>query len=141
MFRTRAVLAAFLLLPLPAQNQTPTATGGQLPRGSGRDVAAANCLSCHDAGRLATPGYNREGWQDVIERMRNIGVVLVPEQVPVHFVLSQLQVRVLSVQVWVMPQVVLPFSSLQLQTSIPAVVSQMPLPVLPHSFPPAVQRQ
>ena len=42
----------------------------------GREIAAAHCVSCHDASRLVTPGYNRTGWEDVIERMRKLGVVV-----------------------------------------------------------------
>jgi virginiamycin B lyase len=54
-----------------------------LPEGPGRNIAAANCVRCHDASRLATPGYNRGGWQNVVARMMNIGVALPPDQVPV----------------------------------------------------------
>ena len=48
----------------------------QLPAGSGREIAAAHCMSCHDASRLVTPGYNHAGWEDVIERMTKLGVVV-----------------------------------------------------------------
>src|SRR5262249_39949317 len=53
-----------------------------LPEGNGREIAAAKCVSCHDASRLATPGFSHAGWQDVISRMMNIGVSLTPEQLP-----------------------------------------------------------
>src|SRR5579862_7504240 len=77
-------MAAVLIAPALAWSQPGDpgqATG--LPQGAGRDVAAGKCLACHDAARLATPGYSRAGWQDVISRMMNIGVTLTPEQLPV----------------------------------------------------------
>jgi virginiamycin B lyase len=74
--------SVLLLLMTPVRAQTPAAPG-QLPAGDGRDLAAAKCVSCHDASRLATPGYTREGWQGVIARMTKLGVTLAPEQLPV----------------------------------------------------------
>ncbi|MGO9805041.1 MAG: cytochrome C [Steroidobacteraceae bacterium] len=76
-----AVIAVLALWPLAASSQG-TATSAQLPAGTGRDIAAAKCTGCHDASRLATPGYTREGWQGVIERMTKLGVTLTPEQSP-----------------------------------------------------------
>jgi virginiamycin B lyase len=59
------------------------AAGPALPSGSGRDLAQAKCVSCHDAARLVAPGYSREGWQGVLERMMKLGVQLEPGQVTV----------------------------------------------------------
>jgi hypothetical protein len=39
-------------------------------------------VSCHDTGRLVTPGYNRTGWEDAIERMTKLGVVLSADERP-----------------------------------------------------------
>ncbi len=51
----------------------------QLPAGNGHDLAAARCTSCHDAGRLAIPGYTRDGWQSVIGRMVKLGAAVAPD--------------------------------------------------------------
>ena len=51
------------------------------PAGSGREIAAAH-WSCHDTSRLLTPGYDRTGWEEVIERMRKLGVVLSADERP-----------------------------------------------------------
>jgi virginiamycin B lyase len=72
---------ALSLLRLPAWGQD-AATAGQLPAGNGRDIAAAKCVVCHDAGRLVYPGYTREGWQKVIGRMTRLGATVTPEQLP-----------------------------------------------------------
>src|SRR5215467_1814203 len=63
------------------ESKTPSVA--QLPAGSGREIAAEHCMSCHDASRLVTPGYNRAGWEDVIERMTKLGVVLSADERPV----------------------------------------------------------
>jgi virginiamycin B lyase len=54
-----------------------------LPDGTGHDIAQAKCVSCHDASRLVTPGYDRGGWQSEIEHMMQLGVTLTPQQLPV----------------------------------------------------------
>src|SRR5579864_4299265 len=71
-----------LLLPVCTWGQSATVTAAGLPAGNGRDIAAARCVSCHDASRLVTPGYTPAGWQDVIERMTKLGVVLSPAERP-----------------------------------------------------------
>ena len=80
---TLLVIAVGALLPIAdawGQSTAPASSG--LPAGTGRDIAAAHCVSCHDAGRLVTPGYSRAGWQDVVERMAKLGVVLSPDEWP-----------------------------------------------------------
>jgi hypothetical protein len=59
-----------------AWGESTTPSVAALAAGTGRDIAAARCVSCHDASRLVTPGYNRAGWADVIERMTKLGVVV-----------------------------------------------------------------
>ena len=71
-----------LVLPVCAWSQGATVPGAGLPTGNGRDIAAAHCVSCHDASRLVAPGYSAAGWQDVIERMTHVGVVLSPAERP-----------------------------------------------------------
>lgn len=74
-------VSVLLLLTTAVRAQTPAAPAS-LPAGEGRELAAAKCVGCHDASRLATPGYTREGWQGVIARMTKLGVTLTPEQLP-----------------------------------------------------------
>jgi len=83
MARRCFVGAVSALLPAAcAWGQSAVPANGALPEGTGRDLAVAHCLRCHDAARLVTPGYIREGWQDVIERMVKLGVVLTPDERP-----------------------------------------------------------
>ena len=71
----KLLMAAVLVAPAFAWSQSGApGAHGDLPQGNGRDIAAAKCLDCHDASRLATPGHRRAGWQDVISRMMNMGI-------------------------------------------------------------------
>jgi len=77
MARTPLITVVGTLLPaLWAWGESTAPSAPQLPAGSGREVAAAHCVSCHDTSRLITPGFARTGWEDVIERMTRLGVVL-----------------------------------------------------------------
>ncbi len=76
------LMGALLLLPAFARAEGGGAALAGLPAGAGREIAVAKCVSCHDATRLATPGYTATGWQDIISRMMNIGVTLTPQEVP-----------------------------------------------------------
>lgn len=76
------VVALLLIGAGSAWAQSPAA-GPALPPGTGRDIAQAKCVSCHDTSRLTAPGYSREGWQVVLERMTKLGVQLEPTEVPV----------------------------------------------------------
>ncbi len=77
-----AAAGALVLLTTYVRGQSPV-NGEQLPAGDGRDIAAARCTSCHDAGRLVYPGYTREGWQNVIGRMTKLGATVTPEELAV----------------------------------------------------------
>ena len=80
---TRTVFATATAIAggsLVAETLTLPANG--LPAGAGREIAAARCVRCHDATRLATPGQTRTGWSNVVEQMRNIGVELEAAEVP-----------------------------------------------------------
>ena len=76
-----AASVALSLITIPAWGEG-AATAVQLPAGEGRDIAAGQCLVCHDAGRLVYPGHTREGWQSVIGRMMKLGASVAPGQVP-----------------------------------------------------------
>ena len=76
-------MATLVMASLASPGPASADATAVLPQGAGREIAADKCVSCHDATRLAAPGYSRAGWQDVISRMMNIGVTLTPEQLPV----------------------------------------------------------
>ena len=77
MARTPLITVVGTLLPAVwAWGESTAPSAPQLPAGSGREVAAAHCVSCHNTSRLITPGFTRTGWEDVIERMTRLGVVL-----------------------------------------------------------------
>ena len=79
----RLPVCASLLLCAIAWSQPAPDAAKALPPGPGHDIAAAKCVSCHDATRLESPGYNRKGWQRVVSQMMRIGATLTPGQVPV----------------------------------------------------------
>jgi len=84
MARTSLITLVGTLLPaVCAWGESTTPSAPQLPAGSGREITAVHCVSCHDASRLVTPGYNQPGWEDVIERMTRLGVVLSADERPV----------------------------------------------------------
>src|SRR3954452_24883441 len=74
--KSRAVLAtALLCYGFPAGSQ-------QLPDGPGKELAAANCNSCHTLSSRVGAGYTPEGWHTVLRMMVNHGVPLQADQVP-----------------------------------------------------------
>ncbi|HEY2403252.1 MAG TPA: hypothetical protein VGI23_23060, partial [Steroidobacteraceae bacterium] len=84
MFRTLVVFAVCAVLSSGfARSRGSAGHDENLPEGAGKRIAAASCVSCHGVRRLVTPGYDREGWQDVISRMMNIGAAVDPDNVPV----------------------------------------------------------
>ena len=46
------------------------ATLESLPAGHGKDIIAANCVSCHEAGRIVASRVDRAGWEATVEEMR-----------------------------------------------------------------------
>ncbi len=67
---TFAVL--FALAPGAASAQQPAHE--TWPEGKGKDVVSTLCTSCHEGRRFtAGGGYTPEGWQTVLEMMKNIG--------------------------------------------------------------------
>ena len=65
--------AALLCTSLPAFSQN-------LPDGPGKELAAANCNSCHTLLSRVGAGYTPEGWQTVLRMMANQGVEVPAEQ-------------------------------------------------------------
>ena len=47
---------------------------GQLPDGPGKDETVRLCGACHEAERAASVRLTREGWQDVMARMVELGM-------------------------------------------------------------------
>jgi len=61
--------AALLCSTLPAWSQG-------LPDGKGKELAAANCESCHTLLSRVGAGYTLEGWRTVMRMMANHGVTM-----------------------------------------------------------------
>lgn len=75
--RISSLIGLCALLPaVCAAGESSVPGSAELPAGSGREIAASHCLSCHDSSRLVTPGYSRAGWQEVIGHMMKLGVAL-----------------------------------------------------------------
>src|SRR5260370_38419392 len=73
--RSCVVLAAALLCSgFPALSQ-------ELPDGPGKELAAANCNSCHTLLSRVGAGYTPEGWHTVMRMMANQGVSLQADQI------------------------------------------------------------
>ena len=64
-----ALAAVLLWYALPALGQ-------QLPDGPGKEIAEANCNSCHTLTSRIGAGYTPEGWTTVLRMMANQGVAL-----------------------------------------------------------------
>ena len=51
------------------------------PEGKGKDVVSTVCVSCHEARRFtAGGGYTPDGWQTVLDMMKNIGAPIPPDR-------------------------------------------------------------
>ncbi len=73
--KSSAVLTAALLCSgLPAMGQ-------QLPDGPGKELAEANCNSCHTLLSRVGSGYTENGWKTVLRMMVNQGVELPADQI------------------------------------------------------------
>src|SRR5712691_6438913 len=68
-----SMTAALLGLALPAWGQ-------ELPEGTGKDLVAAQCNSCHAFYARVGAGYTAEGWRTVMRMMTNHGVAIPPDQ-------------------------------------------------------------
>src|ERR1043165_1187798 len=56
-------------------------TAQQLPEGPGKELAEANCNSCHTLLSRVGSGYTASGWNPVMRMMVNQGVPLPPDQI------------------------------------------------------------
>jgi virginiamycin B lyase len=68
-----ALTAAMLSFALPAKAQ-------QLPDGPGKELAEANCNSCHTLLSRVGSGYTANGWNTVLRMMINQGAPLTADQ-------------------------------------------------------------
>jgi virginiamycin B lyase len=66
--------AALLCTGLPA-------VGQDLPDGPGKELAAANCNTCHTLSSRVGAGYTPEGWDTVLQMMINQGAALPTDQI------------------------------------------------------------
>jgi virginiamycin B lyase len=63
--------------------QTQPATGQiQPPGGSGKETVQSVCTGCHTLDRVIATGFNRDGWQLMVNQMISNGAPLHPDQVP-----------------------------------------------------------
>ena len=79
-------VATFLLFAFPARSQMPPPAAQmppvQLPDGNGKDQVQKLCTTCHGLNMLAFGGHTREGWDDVLYMMTNLGAQLPRDQFP-----------------------------------------------------------
>lgn len=81
--------AAILFAALPARSQAQMPTPGgqapqiQLPDGDGKQQVQTLCTTCHGLNMIAFGGHTREGWDDVLYMMTNLGAKLPQDQFPV----------------------------------------------------------
>jgi len=68
------LMAALLCSGLPAMGQ-------QLPGGPGKELAEANCNSCHTLLSRVGSGYTANGWNTVLRMMANQGAPLPADQI------------------------------------------------------------
>src|ERR1700693_2801143 len=68
------MVAALLCSALPAWSQ-------ELPDGKGKELALANCNSCHTLLSRVGAGYTPEGWRTVMRMMANHGIAVPADQV------------------------------------------------------------
>jgi competence protein ComEA len=69
--RARVALCMLCIVGMPA----PHAVGaGQLPDGPGKEETVRLCGACHEAERAAALRLTREGWQDTVARMVDLGM-------------------------------------------------------------------
>jgi virginiamycin B lyase len=66
--------AALLCAVLPA-------VGQDLPDGPGKELAAANCNTCHSLSSRVGAGYTPQGWDTVLQMMINQGAALPTDQI------------------------------------------------------------
>jgi len=66
---SRAWLAALVFAMLAS-----SAVAGQLPDGPGKQETVRLCGACHEAERAAALRLTREGWQDTVARMVDLGM-------------------------------------------------------------------
>ena len=72
------LLALTLLFSAAAFAQTAPVQHQEVwPEGPGKDVVSTVCTSCHEGRRFtAGSGYTAEGWQTVLDMMKNIGAAV-----------------------------------------------------------------
>ena len=48
-------------------------THSEFPAGPGRDVTLATCSKCHSPNNILAMGHDRQGWQDLVLKMVDLG--------------------------------------------------------------------
>jgi competence protein ComEA len=76
--------AAFAASGARAFNQDPPApSGAGMPDGPGKDVTVRACGTCHEPVRAASVRLTKDGWADLIERMKARGARITDAETPV----------------------------------------------------------
>ncbi len=76
-------LPGAVVLPGAALAQTPPSTPTDAwPQGAAHDIVPTLCTACHEGRRFtAGGGYTEQGWQTVLDMMKNIGAPIPPDRV------------------------------------------------------------
>ncbi|MEO8596738.1 MAG: hypothetical protein ABI759_25690 [Candidatus Solibacter sp.] len=71
----RSILASIVCFAL-ASGQYLCAQGKDLPDGKGKDKVIKSCTSCHGTEEIISHKLDRQGWVDLIEDMKRLGLEL-----------------------------------------------------------------
>lgn len=66
--------------PAAALQAAPGRAGAALPEGEGKATVVAICTKCHDAAVFTNAGMSREGWEAVVESMKENGAAGTDDQ-------------------------------------------------------------
>jgi virginiamycin B lyase len=59
----------------------PARSQSDLPEGDGKKAVQMYCVQCHDLSQVTRAGYSREGWQNNINMMLNVGATLPQDEI------------------------------------------------------------
>jgi virginiamycin B lyase len=79
-FGSIGCLTAMLIMGALSSNQA--LSQASLPNGPGRQIVEGACIGCHGVERITRAGYTREGWDNVLHMMANLGASVRPDQFP-----------------------------------------------------------
>src|SRR5262245_8896412 len=80
-YRIAAVITVPAAIAIAAA--TFPASAQSLPDGNGKELVQTICTACHDLSPITGAGFDRAGWDSVVNNMRDMGASIKPEEVPV----------------------------------------------------------